>query len=391
LNEMRSASHSMTNIEHFSSFVLGISIFYFYPIIGNIKPFDIIAGLFILIHIKNGVRFLKYDLLFLLFIYFAILSLALATPQVFESSLLQTLRYFIYFIAARIVLSNNSMKALLIGIKYSFVITFIYITIDIIYYYVFSDNCTTVSYLWMPQDTEMLRTVRSGFSLPFLGSCAMIRATGFSWDPGGLYPLLIVVGIFFLNVFNQNKFFHYSGLFSILAISRTGFLTYIIGLIALKSRVIAIVVGIIFFIVVPLIIFIMINNNDIIIDFGTARHLTYSALAFKEMLVNPIYYFSGEGIRGGGNILLHSHSLPYYFTKPEQTSSTLVVESIWLNILMGTGLIGFIAYMGWMTLNFAKSLAVFATLFIAGTFYTFDSSQFCFLVPFMMRVIKDKV
>jgi len=380
---------SNLKIEHISAFLLGLSIFYFYPIIGDIKPFDILAGLFILINIRHGIRFLKYDLLFALFIASAILSLAFAQATVFDSSLLQTLRYLIYFIAARIVLTNSTMDFLISGIKYSFIFSFLYIMIDIIYYYSVGE-CKTISYMIIPTDESRLTTHRSGY-VPLFGACGYFRPSGFSWDPGGLYPLMVVVGALYLKVFNTKKYFHYSGLFGMIAISRTAFMTYVIGLIALKSRAIALFVSVSLFIVLPVLALILINENYLILDEGTKRHLTYPALAFEAVLSNPVYYFSGEGIRGAANVLLLSDSLPSFMTKPDSDVSTLVVESIWLNILMGTGLIGFISYMSWMILGYKDVLIVFATIFIAGTFYTFDSSQYCFLVPFMMRVIKDRI
>jgi hypothetical protein len=67
-------------------------------------------------------------------------------------------------------------------------------------------------------------------------------------------------------------------------------------------------------------------------------------------------------------------------------AKNFVVESIWVNQLSGVGVLGFLAYFSWLCEGLRRHPATLLGLLAAGTYYTFDSSVFCFIVPYLMTV-----
>jgi hypothetical protein len=375
---------SVKEINKFLSFCTGVFFLYFYPIYGDFKPFDIFMILLFFINIPylSKMRVFRFDILFFLFICFALFSLLFSKEITFMNSLLQTLRYLFYFIVARLISNISEQTEMFIkGLSVSFLLTVIYNIFDLIYYY-FSGSCRSLSEQLIPTNPEKILVHK--LPLEFLG-CLYYRVHGFSWDPGGLYPLMIVLALFLERLKGKSKYLHISGIFSFIAFSRTGILGYVIALVYKTNKfIIYIVLFIIFLFMV------LINTTGYInkIDEGTARHLSYPFLAYIHVFSNPIRYISGTGLRGSLYALPHKSELPPYFSGfGDVISGNAVVESIWINILLGSGLIGFLMFFLWIRIGLKNDL-MFITLFIVGLFYTFDSSQFCFFIPFTMNILR---
>jgi len=375
---------SVKEIKKFLSFCSGVFFLYFYPIYGDFKPFDIFMILLFLLNIPYllKMRVFRFDILFFLFIYFALFSLLFSEEITFMNSLLQTLRYLFYFIVARLISNKYKQTEMFIkGLSVSFLLTFIYNIFDLIYYY-FYGSCQSLSQQLIPTNPEKILVHK--LPIEFLG-CLYYRVHGFSWDPGGLYPLMIVLALFLERLKGKSKYLHISGIFSFIAFSRTAILGYVIALLYKANKFITYIVLFILFLIMVLIYTTGYINN---LAEGTARHLSYPILAFIHVFSNPIRYISGTGLRGSLSALLHESGLPPYISGFFiEIGRIAVVESIWINILLGSGLIGFLMFFLWIRIGLKNNL-IFITLFIVGQFYTFDSSQFCFLIPFTMNILR---
>ena len=150
---------------------------------------------------------------------------------------------------------------------------------------------------------------------------------------------------------------------------------------------------ILLFAIVPTIGLNLIPVLDLDLSAGFYRHLAYPQFAFQSIVVDPSLIFLGEGLRGSA-VALDWVSKDYFTTFYNHgsigSSSILVVESIWVNQLLGAGLIGFVSYVLWMIIYLRQYRRPLILLIVAGTFYTFDSSQFCYLVPFLMYVYRNE-
>jgi len=370
----------------FLCFCAGVSFLYFYPIYGDLKPFDFFMILLFFMNIPHlfEIRIFRFDILFFIFILFALFSLLFSRETTFISSLLQTFRYLFYFIIARLIANiPEQAKMFIKGLLFSFLLSITYSIYDLIYYYSFG-NCQSISQQLIPTNPEKIMVHKLSFQ--FLG-CLYYRVPGLAWDPGGMYPLMIVLSLFLKELKGKSRYLHISGIFSFIAFSRTGILGYITAWIYKINKSI---IYIVFFIL--LLFIILINTTGYLskIDEGTARHLSYPFIASIHVISTPIRYITGTGLRGSLYALPPESNLPPYFSGFRDVYKDIaVVESIWINILLGSGLIGFLAFVLWLRVGLKNSI-IFAALFVVGLFYTFDSSQFCFFIPFMMNTLCKK-
>ncbi len=360
-------------------YLLGLNCLIFIPAFGDVKIFDLIAVLIFFIKFKNGFIFLKNDYLFIIFIIFSILSLGFANYS-FESSFLQTVRYLFYFLIARINYTQNDTLNFISGIKSIFFISFFWILIDVLQYYTIG-NCISMNeryFTWV----EYMPTHR--YSIP-VWSCYWYRPSGLSWDPGGFYPFALILAA----AINDKKFLNYYGFLSVLSFSRTGIIAYISGKLNIYFSINSIIYFLFIFIVLPEFFLFFISNIQLIGDFsdGTLRHLTYPAVAIELIFENFRYFLFGNGLRSGGSAFLKSsydYISDFINMGFDESIKNFVVESIWVNLLLGVGVIGFISYLTWLFSGFRLIKTSLIILITAGVFYTFDSSQFCFMTAYLM-------
>lgn len=373
------------------AYLTGLSFFYFFPLFWHFKPFDIVAIIYFLLSLKYGFKFYKYDILFYLFLVLSYASLInVESTTILFSSLLQNARYAFYFFLARINTPVEDKFLILSGIKISFWLAIIYIILDVFYYYTIG-NCSSINTAlpFIPEDKAL--THRSDLVPIQVSGCLYYRFTGPAWDPGGIYPIMLIFGAFLIHYKNKSLFYHISGILGVFAVSRTTALAYIWTMIYRKLKfsflkqlwLYSSLLGFMFFL--PAFFYMALEESSIYLDEGTARHVTYPALAFLSMIENPLYLLIGEGLRGGRNVLYNLSYVPHYFFEYEE-KDILVVESIWVNYITGAGLFGFIFYILWLLIGFRNMLILFLALFMAGLFYSFDSSQYCFIVPFFMTL-----
>lgn len=360
---------------------LGVSGFFMFPVVGDIKPFDLFAVLLFALKLRGGFSFHRFDLAFFVFVAFCFASLGTAT-LVLDASALQTLRYLFFFLVARLDFSAGEHAALLRGLKYSALLNCVWIVIDIAQYYSIG-NCESLNLTVFPWVTQV---VTHRYPIDFLG-CPILRPTGLTWDPGGLFPIMLLTTY----ALGARRLTLAASFFSLVAVSRTAVLTALGLFTGKRWPAIAWATLAAALLVVPFVA--LVNANELLQDFedGTLRHLTYPGLAFLGLFDNPRYLLLGDGIRGGAYMFLTlDHPfLNGFFSIDDILSGSarnLVVESIWVNQFTGAGLIGFAGYMSWLFAGLRKQQPVLIGLLFAGTYYTFDSSLFCFIVPFLMTL-----
>jgi hypothetical protein len=185
------------------------------------------------------------------------------------------------------------------------------------------------------------------------------------------------------------------GFFSFVAVSRTGMIAYLIGKIGfIKYIPPSLFIAATVFIVPSVILIIYSSYNSLFlvddVTTGTIRHLTYPAMAIQKVIQSPRYLFFGDGLRGGaGGFLDLDYSFLVYFINEMagQSMKNFVVESVWTNIILGGGLFSLVFYLTWLCLGLRRNCKhLLVIIVVGGLFYTFDSSQFCFLVPFLMVI-----
>ena len=359
---------------------------FFLPIYGALKPFDFLAVIIFAIAVVSGKRivFFKYDFLFFVFFVLSLLSSLLATDAM-NSSILQSLRYFFFFVVARVSWNKQEIFMIIRGLKIGISIVFAWIIIDIAQYLIVLDcmSLTEKVFSWV----EYLPTHKSPI---FVGGCLMFRPAGFAWDPGGFYPMLL----FALSALFLRTRFRILTIFSIVALSKTSILAVLTSKIFPYPRLFNVMfLFILLFAIMPTIGLNLFSVLDLDLSAGFYRHLAYPQLAFQSIVVDPSLIFLGEGLRGSA-VALDWVSKDYFTTfynhASTGNSSILVVESIWVNQLLGAGLIGFVSYVLWMITYLRQYRRPLILLIVAGTFYTFDSSQFCYLVPFLMYVYRNE-
>jgi hypothetical protein len=358
-----------------------LSSFFMLPVVGDVKPFDLLAVLLFVLKIRHGIALQRVDLAFFVFIACCFASLGAATVVV-ESSLLQSLRYLIFFLLARLSFDANEHALLAQGLRASILLNCVWIVIDLAQYYTVGD-CESLNVSVFPWVVDV---TTHRYPIEFLG-CPILRPTGFTWDPGGLFPIMLVTA----HAFKAHGLTALTALFSVVAVSRTAILTALglfVGRRAPRLAWLAVLMGLL---VIPFVA--LVYSDELLRDFedGTLRHLTYPGLALLGVFENPRYLLLGDGIRGGASMFLTMNHpvLNGFFSIDDLLSGTarnLVIESIWVNQLTGAGAIGFTAYMVWLIRGLRDKPAVLIGLMIAGTYYTFDSSMFCFMVPFLMTL-----
>lgn len=373
-----------------TAFLTGLSFFYFFPVFWHIKPFDVFAILYFLLSIKHGFRFYKFDMLFYFFLVLSYISLANSeNTSLWLSSFLQTMRYTFYFFLARINTYKDDMLVMLSGMKISFWLAVFYATLDALYYYTIG-NCNSINTIVPFIPEEKVLTHKSELVPIKIGNCLYYRFTGPAWDPGGIYTIMLLFGVF-LAQYKKGLYYHTSGILGTLAVSRTTLVAYVWTMVYKKLKFSLFrciwfytsLFGLIF--IMPFIFYLAIEESIINIEEGTARHAVYPALAFISILENPAYLIIGEGLRGGRVALYSLSDLPYYFFEYEE-KDVLVVESIWVNYITGAGFLGFVFYLSWILIGFRNMSTFVLALLVTGLFYSFDSSQFCFIVPFFMSL-----
>jgi len=370
-------------LSHQAVWLLGLASFFMFPVVGDIKPFDLIAVAVFLLKARDGFEPKKHDLLFIVFLAFAFASLASAR-LVADASLLQTVRYAVFFALARLAFSDSERAALVRGLKWSMMLNFAWIVLDLVQYYTVGD-CVSLNVSMFPWVVH-IGTHR--YPIDFMG-CPILRPTGFTWDPGGLFPILLVTAY----ALRQRLALFLGALFSVVAVSRTAILTAAGLFVGRRFPVLAWVGVLLAVLVIPF--FALVYAEELLVNFedGTLRHLTYPGLAVLGVIDNPRYLLLGDGLRGGATMFLTlDHAfLSGFFSMDDLLSGAarnLVIESIWVNQLTGAGVIGMCAFLAWLAVGFKDNQAALIGLLVAGTYYTFDSSLFCFIVPFLMTVCR---
>jgi len=352
-----------------------------FPVVGDVKPFDLLAVMFFLLKARGGFVLKRADLAFLVFVAFAFASLAAAT-LVAEASALQTLRYLFFFLLARLSFKAFERESLVRGLKWSIVLNLVWIVIDLGQYYTVG-GCVSLNVAVFPW-VEQVTTHR--YPIEFLG-CPILRPTGFTWDPGGLFPIMLITAY----ALRAPVLTIIATVFSIVAVSRTAILTAVGLFLGRRAPKIAWAAVAVSLLVVPFVVLVYATELLRVFEDGTLRHLTYPGLAVLGVFENPRYILLGDGIRGGAMMFLTlDHPfLSGFFSIDDLLSGAarnLVIESIWINQLTGAGVIGFLGYLTWLIIGLGRNPAVLTGLLIAGTYYTFDSSLFCFIVPFLMTL-----
>lgn len=363
------------------AFLIGLSSFFMLPVVGDVKPFDLLCLAFVALKLPGGFSYRRMDILFMVFIAFAVASLASAR-FVIEASALQTARYLVFFLVARLTLNASERSALTKGIVWSISANLAWIVLDLLQYYTVG-ACISLNeqvFPWVTQITTHRYPIE-------LAGCAVLRPTGFTWDPGGLFPLMLVTA----HAIGAKGLVALGSLFSVIAVSRTALITAFTILLARRSVLGAWALFMAALLVIPAVVLLNLQyfTNDL--EDGTIRHLTYPGLALLGVFENPRYLLLGDGLRAGATMFMHSgvSFLTSFFTFDELLAGearNLVVESIWVNQLCGAGVIGFLAYFTWLCHGLRNHPATLLGLLMAGTYYTFDSSVFCFLVPLLMTV-----
>jgi hypothetical protein len=365
------------------AFALGLSSFFMLPVVGDIKPFDLLAVALFLAKVRAGVSLQRNDLAFAVFIACCFASLSTATLVV-ESSLLQTLRYAFFFLLARINFAADEQRLLVRGLKASILLNSLWIVVDLAWYYTLGE-CESLN-VWVFAWVSQITTHR--YPIDVFG-CPILRPTGFTWDPGGLFPIMLITA----HAFKSKALMGITSFFSLVAVSRTALLTALglwLGGRAPRTAWVALFLAVL---VVPF--FTIIYAHELLDDFtdGTLRHLAYPGLAILGIIDDPRYLFLGDGIRGGGKMFMQlNHPIwSDFFPMDELLSGTarnMVIESIWINQLTGAGAIGAVAYGWWLIRGLQDSPALLIGLLVAGLYYTFDSSMFCFVVPLLMTSVR---
>ena len=358
---------------------LGVSSFFMLPIVGDIKPFDLICLAFALLKIRDGFTFRRSDTLYFVFIGCAVASLASAKFLI-EASALQTARYLIFFLVARLAFDEQEHSALRRGLIWSVSANLIWIVIDLVQYYSVGE-CTSINETVFPW-VEQIVTHR--YPLEIAG-CLVLRPTGFTWDPGGLFPIMLVTTY----ALGAPRLVALASIFSLVAVSRTAIITAVTIFVAKRSLVLGWGMVLLALFVVPAAVLLNLNAFSLELEDGTLRHLTYPGLAVVGVLDNLRYLVLGDGLRAGATMFItrDEYFIADFFTMDELVSGDarhLVVESIWVNLLTGAGVLGFSAYAIWMWWGLRRHAVAFLGLLIAGTYYTFDSSVYCFLVAYLM-------
>jgi len=363
------------------AFVLGLSGFFMMPLLADVKPFDILAISFLMVKAPQGFAFRRSDLLFLVFIACAVASLAMSR-YVVGTSALQTARYFVYFLIARLALTDAEHRALRTGLLVSMAANLVWMVIDVAQYYTVG-GCMSLNERAFPW-VEQVVTNRYPIEV---GSCFMLRPTGFTWDPGGLFPIMLVTAY----ALGARRLLALGSLGALFAVSRTALLTVFTIWLAKRSRRAAwTLVVLILFVVPPLALVYAAPLAEELTD-GTVRHLVYPALAAINLYDDPRYLLLGDGVRGGAAAFLARPDafMSDFFEVDELirgTARQVVIESIWINLLTGVGLVGFVAYAIWFCKGLARHAATLLGFIVAGTYYTFDSSAFCFLSAYLMML-----
>ncbi|MCC7461854.1 MAG: hypothetical protein IT480_05245 [Gammaproteobacteria bacterium] len=363
------------------AFVLGLSGFFMMPLIADVKPFDLLAITFLLLKARQGFALRRDDLPFLVFIAFAVASLAMSR-YVVETSALQTARYFVYFLIARLALSDAEHRALRNGLLASMVANLAWMVIDVAQYYTVG-GCMSLNERAFPW-VEQVVTNRYPIEV---GNCFMLRPTGFTWDPGGLFPIMLVTAY----ALGARRLLVLGSLGALFAVSRTALLTVFTIWLAKRSQRAAWILVALILVVVPAVTLMYAAPLAEELTDGTVRHLVYPALALTSLYDDPRYLLLGDGLRGGAAVFLaRPEPFMFDFFEVDQlirgTARQVVVESIWINLLTGAGLVGFVAYANWFFKGLARLPATLLGFIVAGTYYTFDSSAFCFVSAYLMML-----
>lgn len=364
----------------------GANLIFFLPVFGSLKPFDLISALVFFFAIIGGrrIKFFRYDALFILFFCLSLCS-ALMSEVAQVSNILQSCRYGFFFLLARIVWTDTEARSIIDGFFWGVGIVTIWIVIDVIRYFVVLDcqSLTQRVFFWV----DYLPTHKSPF---FVGGCLMFRPAGFAWDPGGFYPFILFV----LSCLGSKLRFRVLFAMSVLALSKTAIMAVISSkYFPFANKFNPVILFFFFFAVLTSLLSYSFKLDFLSVSAGFLRHLSYPSLAIEAIARDPSLVLMGEGLRGAASALLWVDR-DYFdtFLEPSliSSASVAVVESIWVNILLGAGLIAFVAYVLWLSVYLGRKPRSFLLLVVGGTFYTFDSSQFCFMVPFIMAAYKNR-
>ena len=366
-------------------YLIGFNLLIFVPVWGDIKIFDFLVLLLFMTRSLKGFYYFRCDLFYILFVLLSLLSLAWAQYSL-DSSILQTLRYFVFFVAARLIVDDRDVIAFLRGVGHIIIFSMIWVVFDVLFYYSIGDcsSINEVTFFWV----DYMPAHR--YPIP-VGDCLYFRPSGLSWDPGGFYPL----ALFLAALYGRSSYYNLMGFFSIFAVSRTGVISYISGKLEFIRNIPPLLfISLTVFVIPSVVLFGYFSSIELFtsIEFttGTIRHLTYPALAMEKVVYSPRYLLFGNGLRGCAAAFLDSeYAFLRYFIDgmAGQKMKNFVVESIWTNILLGAGLFALIFYLTWLSLGFRRNCRhLLFIIVVGGLFYTFDSSQFCFIVPFAMVI-----
>lgn len=365
----KSSSNSNVNgFEVMMIWLLGANILFFYPVLGHIKIFDILSIFIIILNLKL-IRFRSYDFLYLIFISVAFLS-SFNMSDLHEESLLQSLRYLIGFILATIISSRNVLEIFIKGVRFSIHITLIWMIFDNIFYYSIG-GCVSLNQI-IGFGGEESRTVFSSISL--LG-CPSLRTTGFGWDPGGTFPMLIAAILFVHRSVGITSI-----ILSIISLSKTtiGALIFYKFYPKIKLMLPAFVIILIF---MPAITYELLTLSGFLPeDEGLFKHVMYPVFILGHIIDNPRLFFIGDGLRNAAESFSWSTNFTLASFIDSSTASP-IVESIWLNHLTGVGFIGAIFFHIYLYVSLKNWQKFYIFIISCGMFYTFDNSQFCLLIP----------
>lgn len=357
---------------------MGISFLILVPVYAGLKPFDVFAIVFFILKINQKFVFYKIDYLFFGFIGFSFISSLTASYETTFDSLLQTLRYFFYFIIARKFTLYADIVLMVKGLKIGAALILIYIIFDIFYYYGF--GCVSFLSDFFGESDKYSFTHRSVL-LPPINGCLYYRPAGLSWDPGGFYPIILILAT---TLYGRTMLLKLSVIMAIAAISRTAIVAYVASKLFSFSKAGGSLLLVISVLMISAFFFF---NQYLLYEEGNLRHATYPFLSVGNLVLDPTIWLFGTGLRGGAEFIVKNYD--YSFIEVlNHGETTLVIESTFFNILMGSGVLGFMCYFIWVYKCFDKFKAAFIFFIAASLFYTFDTSALLFFIPFIYQIVK---